>query len=98
MTKPFCAQYNIPQRTLTGLTHDIFHTEMHVTYYVTTRRMTEPEFMDALRKNMEALVWAETTFGPPGALPIKRKRWYVYDNLYYFRKESDKMMFDLRWR
>jgi len=39
--------------------------------------------------------WCTETFGPPGAWSTRT--WMAGDNKYYFVKESDRVLFILRW-
>lgn len=42
--------------------------------------------------NLEpAIVWCCKTFGPPG------ERWFISNHRFYFLKEKDAMLFELRW-
>ena len=38
-----------------------------------------------------ALVWLVETFGPAG------RRWFVVNNIIYFSKDRDRMMFEIGW-
>lgn len=46
----------------------------------------------------ELELWAIKTFGDPSTIwETNCGRWYMNDSMFWFRKESDRTMFVLRW-
>lgn len=55
----------------------------------------------ATKRNAEILAWCANTYGPRGIWGIDMNnsdsRWFASDRKYYFRHESDRTLFILRW-
>lgn len=50
------------------------------------------------RAHFKAIMdWCNDTYGPSQDWAFRNRRWYANDRKYYFRNESDRTMFILRW-
>lgn len=54
------------------------------------------------QRNLDILEWCSQTYGPRGIWGVdidnpNGTRWFASDQKYYFRNESDRTMFVLRW-
>ena len=61
-------------------------------------RFTDIEdYHDVMARNIEIFAWVEQTFGAKNLTEWGTGRWQASNNKYYFKYESDRTLFILRW-
>ncbi len=55
------------------------------------------DYRDVMARNVEIFAWVEQTFGAKNLTEWGTDRWHASNMKYYFKYESDRTLFILRW-